>query len=119
MRDFAPGLMRMRCYDEEAERGVSFDEWSPHEFDPDHWNPHQFPPVVRWRGADRNQWRDLLLDAKVRASVGMRWIRQSSSHYPDRANLVILANELNYRAVGLAQANVRHAGMADVISLRE
>ncbi len=100
--DFAPGLMRMKHYDGESDR-----------------NPHQVPPIVRWKGTDKAQWKEMILDARDRASAGMKWMRQPNVHDSKQSNCVIMGNELNERAAALARGNISKAGFADHISIHQ
>ena len=98
--DYAPGLVRMKHYDGEAET-----------------NPHEWPPVMRWKGADKAQWKELVLDARNRAAVGMKWMREPNSHYPSRPNCVIMGNEFNENSAELALGNIEKAGFSDCITV--
>jgi|AntRauTorckE5430_2_1112549.scaffolds.fasta_scaffold00587_7 23S rRNA G2445 N2-methylase RlmL len=94
--DHAPGLIRMKYYEGESSR-----------------NPHQAPPVARWKGSDRAQWKEMVLEARERAATGLEWIRAKDS------NCVIMGNEFNPSAASLALANIEKAGFSDFISINE
>jgi len=100
--DFAPGLVRMKHYDGESER-----------------NPHKIPPVLRWRGADKMQWKEEVLAARERAAVGIKWMNELNSLDPSRCNCVIVANEMNRNAASLARGNIAKAGFSESIGLTE
>jgi 23S rRNA G2445 N2-methylase RlmL len=100
--DYAPGLVRIKYDDGETKR-----------------NRHQIPPVVRWRDADNSQWKELVIEAQNRASVGMKWMRQSNVHYPGRSNCLIMGNEFNENAAILAVQNIEKAGFSDCIIVDE
>jgi putative N6-adenine-specific DNA methylase len=106
--DYAPGLMRMRCH-AMNNNGHSNGKW----------NPHQIPPVVRWKGADKDQWKEMLRQAKERADRGMTWMKEKNDHDPNGANCVIVINELYSEACKLASANIRGAGFANMITVNE
>jgi putative N6-adenine-specific DNA methylase len=100
--DFAPGLMRMKCHDgtRNGDR-----------------NPHQLPPVVRWKGSDRAQWKELVLEARDRAEVGLSWLKGKKSTDPMTRNCIIMGNEINPNAASLARDNIAKAGFSAFISI--
>ena len=107
--DYAPGLMRMRCY--ALNRKGNSDEKA--------WNPHQIPPVVRWKGADKNQWKSMLKQAKERADRGMTWMVAKNDHDPTGVNCAIVINEIYSEACKLASANIQGAGFSNMITVNE
>ena len=110
--DYAPGLMRMRCFDNNGNNGSGGGG-------EEKWNPHQIPPVVRWKDSNRDYWRHLVLEARDRASSGMEWMKASNTVYPQLSNCVIMANEFNPAAHDLANANIINSGFSHMISLSE
>jgi putative N6-adenine-specific DNA methylase len=98
--DFAPGLVRMNFDNGESAR-----------------NPHQVPPVIRWKDSDNAQWKEYVIDARNRASSGMKWMRQRNDQ--DQQNCVIMGNEMNDRAAQLARQNIKKAGFGDIITVDE
>ena len=104
--DYAPGLMRMRCH------ALNGDGHS-------RWNPHQNPPIVRWKGADRDQWKIMLREAKDRADRGIAWMKERNENHPSGVNCVIAINELHSEACKLASANIHGAGFSNVITVNE
>lgn len=107
--DFAPGLLRMKLYNnvnDENDGGR---------------NPHQVPPIVRWKGADRARWKQLVLEARDRAEVGMKWIRaeDTKSNNPRTRNCIIMGNEYNPNAASLARGDIASAGFGDCIRIHE
>jgi len=109
--DFAPGLMRIQCYDNRMREN--------HSEKIKQWNPHLIPPVVRWKEGDQEQWKELLVECRKRANEGCNWMKRSNTQYPERKNCMILANELHSNAFALASSNIENAGMEDFISLHE
>lgn len=108
--DYAPGLMRMRCFDKynngDNENGKKR-------------NPHQIPPVVRWKDSNRNYWKKLVvLDARDKASSGTTWMQGTNSHYPQISNCVIMGNEMNSDALELSNENIFNSGFGKMISLQ-
>ncbi len=95
--DYAPGLARIKHHDGESKV-----------------NQHRVPPVVRWRDSDREQWKELVTEARDRATVGIKWMRQLNSYYPDRANCIIIGNESNKNAANLAKSNIEKAGFDNI-----
>ena len=100
--DYAPGLVRMTFDDGETNSKR---------------NPHKIPPVVRWKGSDKSQWKELLLEARDRAADGMKWMRDPNSQFPDRPNCLIMGNEFNEGAAVLAIRNIEKAGFDDCITI--
>ena len=94
--DYAPGLMRMTCFDKynngDNENGKKR-------------NPHQIPLAVRWKDSNRNYWKKLVLDARDKASSGTTWMQGTNSHYPQISNCVIMGNEMNSDALELSNEN--------------
>jgi putative N6-adenine-specific DNA methylase len=107
--DYAPGLMRMRCYDKNG---------GGNDGSRDKWNPHYIPPVVRWKDSNRKYWSKLVGEAKDRAQSGMEWMRGHNENN-NGSNCVLMANELNPDAHGLANANIINSGFQDFISLHQ
>lgn len=99
--DYAPGLARMKYYDGDGR------------------NIHQLPPVVLWKGTDKGQWKELVLEARDRAGKGLKWMKEENEKIPGRKNCVIVGNEFNPNAAALARSNVQKAGFSDIISLNE
>eukprot|EP00747_Dinoflagellata_sp_TGD_P179135 gnl/TRDRNA2_/TRDRNA2_29415_c0_seq2.p1 gnl/TRDRNA2_/TRDRNA2_29415_c0~~gnl/TRDRNA2_/TRDRNA2_29415_c0_seq2.p1 ORF type:complete len:248 (+),score=23.23 gnl/TRDRNA2_/TRDRNA2_29415_c0_seq2:53-796(+) len=104
--------MRMSCYRKLQGRVESPDGRQRR-------NPHEFPPAVRWQGANRSQWQELVEEARDRAAAGLTWMNESNEQDPDRANCIIFANEQRHRSAALARSNIQYAGFQDHISLRE
>jgi len=107
--DYAPGLMRMRCYDSNSKSGENANKW----------NPHHIPPVLRWKDSKKDYWKKLVIEARDRAASGMDWMNEKNPEYPDLTNCVILANEMNGSAADLATSNIVKAGFEKYISLNE
>ena len=113
--DYAPGLVRLK-YQDDRENDSSKTR-----------NQHINPPVLRWKDSDKEYWRQLLLDAKDRASVGRKWMsgkNDSSSNHSSgssisRPNVLIMGNEMNGGAFDLARGNIEKAGFNDMISLHK
>jgi len=106
--DFAPGLMRIKCYNNRLQKSSGR-----------HFNPHKIPPVVRWKGCNQEQWKELLIECKERADEGLNWMQRNNEQDPKRKNCMILANELFSSAVNSAFSNIENAGMNDFISMHE
>ena len=106
--DFAPGLMRMK-------RGTSDDDVDDNgrRVSLGRDLQHQVPPVVRWKGSNRNEWKRLVLEARDRAEVGVRWMREPAN------NCIIMGNEYNPGAASLALGNIAKAGFGDCVMLNE
>lgn len=116
--DYAPGLVRLKLYQNKDESKEI----------KQNMNPHLNPPVVRWKDSNKEYWKLLLLDAKDRASTGTKWMRCKNSYsnqfgslLPEnmRNNVVILGNELNHGALVLAQGNIEKAGFKNDICLTQ
>ena len=105
--EYAPGLMRMRCFDGSGNG------------DNHKWNPHYVPPVVRWKGSNKKYWKQLVLEARDKASSGMEWMKETNAHYPQISNCVIMGNEYNPNAYELANTNKLQSGFNDMISIQE
>ncbi len=110
--DYAPGLMRMRCFDKNSSGSGSGGN-------SDRWNPHHIPPVVRWKDSNRQYWKKLVLEARDRAASGMAWMRAPNLEFPHLSNCVIMANEMNPGAYELADANIINSGFGGMVSLDE
>ena len=106
--DYAPGLMRMRCFDNKGNNNSN-----------KQWNPHYIPPVLRWKDSNQKYWKKLVLEARDRASSGMEWMKGTNLHNPEISNCVIMGNELNPGAFELANANKLNSGFDKVISIHE
>jgi len=106
--DYAPGLMRIRCYQEDL----------PLTSNRNKRNPHQVPPCVRWKGSNMSYWKSLLSDAKDRAIKGMKWMQEMNKVYAYMPNCLLMGNEINVSAADLAYTNIESAGFANMIKIR-
>jgi len=107
--DLAPGLMRMKCYNK-------IQRESPGETKS---NPHRLPPAIRWKGADTEQWKELIAECEDLACKGLDWMLHENTIYHEKTNCIILANELHSSAVDLALSNIDNAGFSNFISVHE
>lgn len=108
--DCAPGFIRLKYQENSSDN--SRNDTSKRV------NPHMNPPVVRWKDSDKEYWRQLLLEAKDRATAGRKWMSAKNNSSNDyRKNVLIMGNEMNDGAFDLALGNIEKAGFKDMISL--
>lgn len=118
--DYAPGLIRLKYQNDNSSwKSSSSNNNSSSSSDPTKKvNPHMNPPVVRWKDSDKEYWKQLLLEAKDRATAGRKWMSaKNNSSNDSRSNVIIMGNEMNGGAFALALGNIEKAGFKDLISL--
>lgn len=120
--DFAPGLLRMKLYHNTNE---GKDSGGGNSGGMMRRNPHQVPPIVRWKGSDKAQWKQLVLEARDRAEAGMKWMmrggdtKKSNANDLWKRNCIIMGNEYNPNAASLARSDIASAGFGDCILIHE